>query len=77
MDRNEFERCREAIRAATSALNAHLDTVDGSVFSSQTGSSTPVEPLERQGPDALRWLAEFNRLVRLRDVAEADLATRL
>jgi hypothetical protein len=77
MDRDEFERCREAIRTATAALNAHLDTVDGSMFNSRIGQSTRVEPLERHGAGTLRWLAEYDRLVRIRDVAEADLATRL
>lgn len=77
MDRDEFERCREAIRAATAALNAHLDTVDGSMFHSGTGTTTPVEPPERQDAGTLRWLAEYDRLVRIRDVAEADLAKRL
>ena len=76
MDRNEFNRCRDAIRAANAALNAHLDTVD-TMFESGTGRSTQLTPPGSAGVGSARWLTEYDRLIRLRDVAEAALAARL
>jgi hypothetical protein len=64
MDRNDFERYRTAIDVANAALNAHLDTVEDSMLGSGGGGST-------------EWLAEFDRLVRVRDEAEAALAAHL
>lgn len=64
MDRDEFERCRAGIDRATAALDAHLDTVRDSMFGSAETDTT-------------RWLAEYDRLVRIRDLAEADLASGL
>lgn len=64
MDREEFERCRAVIDAANTALDAHLDTVQDSMFGSAAA-------------DTARSLGEFDRLVRIRDLAEADLASRL
>lgn len=76
MDRNEFDRCRGVIRAANAALNAHLDTVDA-MFESGTSRSTQLAPPGSAGAGRTRWLTEYDRLIRLRDVAEADLAARL
>ncbi|MDP9483905.1 MAG: hypothetical protein M3P84_11875 [Chloroflexota bacterium] len=77
MDRDEFERCREAIDAATAALNAQLDAVEGSMFGSGTADSSPLESVPAAGAATLRWLAEFDRLVRTRDEAEAERAVGL
>ncbi len=67
MDRDEFERCRATIEEATAALNVHLDSVQDSMFGSETGTGGSIP----------QWLAEYDRLVRIRDRAEADLAARL
>ena len=64
MDRDEFEQYRTAIDAATAALSAHLDTVQDAMLGSGEGGSTT-------------WLAEYDRLVRIRDEAEAALAAHL
>ncbi len=77
MDRDEFNRLREAIEAATAALNAHLDTVQGSLLESGTGTSSKPGPIESAVAATARWLTEYDRLIRLRDAAEADLAARL
>jgi hypothetical protein len=74
MNRDEFERCRKAIDEATAALDAHLDTVVASMF--QSGRSHGPG-LESAAADTLRWLAEYELLVRIRDKAEAELATHL
>ncbi|MEO8228755.1 MAG: hypothetical protein ABI628_03215 [Chloroflexota bacterium] len=64
MDHEEFERCRAAIDAANTALDAHLDAVQESMFGSAAA-------------DTARSFSEFDRLVRMRDLAEADLASHL
>lgn len=75
MIRDEFERCRKAIDEATAALDAHLDAVDASMF--QSGRTPGSGPVESVAAGTLRWLAEYERLVRIRDKAEAELATHL
>ncbi len=75
MNRGEFERRRKAIDEATAALNAHLDTIDASML--QSGRSPDLAPVEPPHAGTLRWLAEYERLVRVRDKAEAELATYL
>lgn len=75
MNRDEFERCRKAIDEATATLEAHLDAVDPSMF--QSGRSPGSELVQSVAAGTLRWLSEYERLVRIRDKAEAELATRL
>jgi hypothetical protein len=75
MNRDEFERCRRAIGEATAALNAHLDAIDASIFISRRSPGS--SPVESAAPDRLPWLDEYERLVRIRDKAEAELARHL
>jgi hypothetical protein len=64
MGRDEFEQGPAAIDEANAALEAHVDTVQDAMFGSAEAGTT-------------RWLAECDRLVRIRDLAEADLAAHL
>jgi hypothetical protein len=75
MNRDEFGRCRRAIDEATAALNAHLDAVDASIFDSRRSPGS--SPVESDPPGPVRWLDEYERLVRIRDKAEAELARHL